>query len=104
MIVTPFFNCISTGEATIEKAANTVFPTKSSWYFNNIFSVKVVRIIVIFRFPAELHIVHFNQKYDNFTEASKHSDGLAVLAILIEVFIFLCRDLNSCLNFQLNLD
>lgn len=39
------------------------------------------------RFPAELHMVHFSQKYDNFTEASKHSDGLAVLAVLIEVCI-----------------
>ncbi|XP_045031854.1 putative carbonic anhydrase 3 isoform X2 [Daphnia magna] len=37
------------------------------------------------RFPAELHMVHFSQKYDNFTEASKHSDGLAVLAVLIEM-------------------
>ncbi|XP_046449481.1 carbonic anhydrase 2-like [Daphnia pulex] len=37
------------------------------------------------RYPAELHIVHYGQKYDNFTEASKHPDGLAVLAILIEM-------------------
>lgn len=37
------------------------------------------------RYPAELHIVHYGQKYDNFTEASKHPDGLAVLAVLIEV-------------------
>ncbi|XP_057367327.1 putative carbonic anhydrase 3 [Daphnia carinata] len=37
------------------------------------------------RYPAELHMVHFSQKYDNFTEASKHPDGLAVLAVLIEM-------------------
>lgn len=40
-----------------------------------------------FRYPAELHIVHYGQKYDNFTEASKHPDGLAVLAVLIEVIV-----------------
>ena len=46
-------------------------------------------------YPAELHIVHYGQKYDNFTEASKHPDGLAVLAVMIEViqfnFIFLFK-------------
>ena len=39
-------------------------------------------------YPAELHIVHYGQKYDNFTEASKHPDGLAVLAVMIEVIKF----------------
>lgn len=43
------------------------------------------------RYPAELHIVHYGQKYDNFTEASKHPDGLAVLAVLIEVNKFLFK-------------
>lgn len=36
-------------------------------------------------FPAELHIVHYNQKYADFATASGFSDGIAVLAILIEV-------------------
>ena len=36
-------------------------------------------------FAGELHIVHYNAKYRSFSEATKHSDGLAVLAILIEL-------------------
>ena len=42
----------------------------------------------MYRFQAELHIVHYNAKYGSFGEATKHSNGLAVLAVLIEVFPF----------------
>ena len=38
-------------------------------------------------FPAELHIIHYNQKYGDFETASEFADGLAVLAIMIEVYI-----------------
>ncbi|CAB4000264.1 Carbonic anhydrase 2, partial [Paramuricea clavata] len=34
-------------------------------------------------FPAELHLVHLNTKYSNFTEGVKHADGLAVLSVLL---------------------
>ena len=34
---------------------------------------------------GELHIVHYNSKYGSFAEATQHSDGLAVLAVLIEL-------------------
>uniref|UniRef100_A0A8C9TK47 Carbonic anhydrase n=1 Tax=Scleropages formosus TaxID=113540 RepID=A0A8C9TK47_SCLFO len=38
------------------------------------------------RFAAEMHIVHFNSdKYANISVAADKSDGLAVLAVLIEV-------------------
>uniref|UniRef100_A0A3B3R535 Carbonic anhydrase n=1 Tax=Paramormyrops kingsleyae TaxID=1676925 RepID=A0A3B3R535_9TELE len=38
------------------------------------------------RFAAELHVVHFNsKKYSNVSVAADKSDGLAVLAVLIEV-------------------
>ncbi|XP_046648360.1 carbonic anhydrase 2-like [Daphnia pulicaria] len=36
-------------------------------------------------YPAELHLVHYNTKYGSFAEATKHSDGLAVLGIFISV-------------------
>lgn len=36
----------------------------------------------------ELHLVHFNLKYGTFGEAAKHMDGLAVVSILVEVFIY----------------
>lgn len=44
-------------------------------------------------------MVHFNTQYGNFTEATKHSDGLAVLSILIEVIInlnlLIARNVNN---------
>nr|DBA24161.1 TPA: hypothetical protein GDO54_011858 [Pyxicephalus adspersus] len=37
-------------------------------------------------YPAELHIVHWNSKmYPSFGEATKHSDGLAVLGVLLKI-------------------
>ena len=34
---------------------------------------------------GELHIVHYNDRYRSIIEAGQHPDGLAVLAILIEM-------------------
>ncbi|XP_040288214.1 carbonic anhydrase 13-like isoform X1 [Bufo bufo] len=37
-------------------------------------------------YPAELHIVHWNsQKYPSFNEAMKHTDGLAVIGVLLKI-------------------
>ncbi|PIN97165.1 hypothetical protein AB205_0210600 [Aquarana catesbeiana] len=37
-------------------------------------------------YPAELHIVHWNsQRYSSFEEATKHSDGLAVIGVLLKI-------------------
>ncbi|NXT35678.1 CAH9 anhydrase, partial [Pelecanoides urinatrix] len=37
------------------------------------------------RFAAEIHVVHYNTKYDSFKEAMVHQDGLAVLGAFLEV-------------------
>uniref|UniRef100_A0A8C3KK31 Carbonic anhydrase n=1 Tax=Calidris pygmaea TaxID=425635 RepID=A0A8C3KK31_9CHAR len=37
------------------------------------------------RFPAEIHVVHYNTKYNSFNEAMVHPDGLAVLGAFLEV-------------------
>ncbi|XP_067172360.1 carbonic anhydrase 9 isoform X2 [Apteryx mantelli] len=37
------------------------------------------------RFPAEIHVVHYNTKYDNIEEAMVHPDGLAVLGAFLQV-------------------
>ncbi|XP_066977821.1 uncharacterized protein [Macrobrachium rosenbergii] len=37
------------------------------------------------KYPAELHLVHYNTKYGNVIEALKYDDGLAVLGILMEI-------------------
>ena len=42
-------------------------------------------IFPAFRYPAELHMVHYNTKYGGFTEATAFQDGLAVLGVMIEV-------------------
>ncbi|KAM6033895.1 carbonic anhydrase 9 isoform 2-T2 [Chlamydotis macqueenii] len=37
------------------------------------------------RFAAEIHVVHYNTKYDSFKEAMVYPDGLAVLGAFLEV-------------------
>ncbi|NXM77774.1 CAH9 anhydrase, partial [Serilophus lunatus] len=37
------------------------------------------------RFAAEIHVVHYNTKYDSFKEAMVQPDGLAVLGAFLEV-------------------
>lgn len=32
----------------------------------------------------ETHLVHYNSKYSNFTEALRHKDGLVVIAFFIQ--------------------
>ena len=36
---------------------------------------------------GELHIVHYNTKYENFSTAMNMSDGLAVLGFFIKVIV-----------------
>lgn len=36
------------------------------------------------RYAAELHLVHYNTKYNSFAEATNHADGLAVLGVLMD--------------------
>ena len=40
------------------------------------------------RFAAEMHFVHYHDKYGSFTEALKYPNGVAVLAVLLDVKIF----------------
>lgn len=37
------------------------------------------------RDPLEIHLVHYNKKYNNFSIATKHENGIAVVAVLFEV-------------------
>lgn len=37
------------------------------------------------RYAAEVHLVHFNEKYRYFSAAASQSDGLAVLAVFFEL-------------------
>lgn len=48
------------------------------------------------RFAAELHIVHYNSRYDSAKEALNHHDGLAVLGILFDVNV----SFQSAINFS----
>ncbi|XP_066152640.1 putative carbonic anhydrase 3 isoform X1 [Euwallacea fornicatus] len=38
-----------------------------------------------YRFPLELHLVHFEQKYRNLSEAIKHKNEVAVLGVLFDL-------------------
>ena len=46
---------------------------------------KKLKLNLLHSYAGELHIVHYNSKYGSFAEATQHSDGLAVLAVLIEL-------------------
>jgi len=39
----------------------------------------------VFRFPCEVHLVHFNAKYKTLAEAANHADGVVILVVLMEV-------------------
>ena len=39
-------------------------------------------------YPAEIHFVHYNQKYGSLTSAASKSDGLAVLGFFYQVKYF----------------
>ena len=41
-------------------------------------------VINLKRYPAEMHMVHFNSKYKTLSEAVNHADGLAIFAIFID--------------------
>lgn len=41
------------------------------------------------RDPLELHLVHYNNQYANFSEATQHENGIVVVAVLFEVGIIL---------------
>ena len=45
-------------------------------------------VIGSYRYPAELHLVHFKEAYQTLGEAIKHGDGLAVLGVFMEVYSF----------------
>lgn len=44
-----------------------------------------------FRDPLELHFVHYNDQYENFSMAAQHKDGIAVVAVLFEVRVMLVK-------------
>jgi len=58
------------------------------------------------QFPAEMHLVHMNTKYESFQEALKHQDGLCVVGVFLQVgdcyseqfqcVSDLVRDISSC--------
>lgn len=37
------------------------------------------------RYPMEMHIVHRNMAYSNFTHALQHEDGVVVIAVFFQV-------------------
>ncbi|KAG8441874.1 hypothetical protein GDO86_010886 [Hymenochirus boettgeri] len=36
-------------------------------------------------YAGEIHFIHWNSKYDNVTEARKHPDGVAILAVFLKI-------------------
>lgn len=61
-------------------------PLKGSYIFHNLhFHWKSEHTVNGKQFDAESHLVFFNSKYGNFSEAIKYADGLAVLGFLYTV-------------------
>ena len=40
------------------------------------------------RYAAKMHFVHYNDKYGSLTEAFKYANGVAVLAVFVDVKVF----------------
>ena len=38
-------------------------------------------------YAGEMHLVHYNSKYGNYSNALNHADGLAVLGVWLRVII-----------------
>ncbi|XP_073822345.1 carbonic anhydrase 2-like [Musca autumnalis] len=52
---------------------NWIGKTNEIWDFNDV------------KFPAELHVVFYNPKYGEYTEAVKHNDAVAILSMAFRV-------------------
>ncbi|XP_022241706.1 carbonic anhydrase-like [Limulus polyphemus] len=46
-------------------------------------------------YPLELHLVHYNSKYSNITEALPQKDGIAVVGVLFKLNKDSCDDLDD---------
>lgn len=53
-------------------------------------------------FPAEIHVVHYNSKYADLSEAASKPDGLAVLGAFIGVGLFENEDYEKILSALIN--
>ena len=47
--------------------------------------MNVIRLVYKILSPSQLHLVHWNTKYELFTKAISEPDGLAVIGVFLEV-------------------
>ena len=83
-ISTSSTRCTSTGEAIPAEEASTRSTRNGESITKLYWRVKFIWIVPV-RFPGELHMVHYNSKYRSLEEAKAEKDGLAVLAVFIQV-------------------
>ncbi|XP_074653963.1 carbonic anhydrase 7-like [Tubulanus polymorphus] len=63
---------------------NTYILKQIHFHHGSSTSVGAEHTILGKRYPTELHFVHYNQKYGNFSNAMNSVDGLAVVGILLD--------------------
>ena len=47
-------------------------------------------MVMVGRYAAEIHFVHYNKKYGTFPNSTAHPDGLAVVGVFVAVFPLDC--------------
>ena len=55
---------------------------QTHWHWGPNNSVGSEHVLDGMKYPLEIHMVHFNEKYPDLKEASLHPDGVAVNAFL----------------------
>ena len=58
---------------------------QTHWHWGTNNSVGSEHVLDGMKYPLEIHMVHFNEKYSDLKEASLHPDGVAVNAFLYKV-------------------
>lgn len=83
------------GVPMIKRAVNIKLIKEGALSCSNSILYVFSNTICIFSFPLEMHLVFFNLKYSNFSNAMEQADGLTVMGVLFKVLHYLLNTIYS---------